>query len=121
MYIYIYIYMYVCMCMYLSIDFSFWEPIMLRNILLDRIKTGAYIYIYINNIYIYTCVYIYTHNNIHMYVANRRKQQHEMWVCLNNYPKTATLNKAHDDKPTSTPCHLHLPHRLITKKNEPEP
>ena len=56
-----------------------------------------------------------------MYVANRRKQQHEMWVCLNNYPKTATLNKAHDDKPTSTPCHLHLPHRLITKKNEPEP
>ena len=76
---------------------------MLRNILLDRTKTGAYIYI---------CVYIYTY----MYVANRRKQQHEMWVCLNNYPKTATFNKAYDDKPTSTPCHLHLPHRLITKK-----
>ena len=76
---------------------------MLRNILLDRTKTGAYIYIY---------AYIYTY----MYVANRRKQQHEMWVCLNNYPKTATFNKAYDDKPTSTHGHLHLPHRLITKK-----
>ena len=64
-------------------------------------------------------IYIYAYAYIYMYVANRRKQQHEMWVCLNNYPKTATFNKAYDDKPTSTPCHLHLPHRLITKKNEP--
>ena len=55
---YVYIYIYVCMCMYLSIDFSFWEPIMLRNILLDRIKTGAYIYI---NIYIYIYMRIYIH------------------------------------------------------------